>query len=410
VADTVLVAVSGPAETLLVQAAEASRGRVVVVRRCADSAELLAAAAVGLGRVAVCAAELPGLDRDTIAALQHAGVRVLLLTDPARAPGRRMVALGPDRVAAMPGDPRSAGALVDEIVDLVRARPADGPPAAGSDPPSARPAGALIAVWGPTGAPGRTSIAINLAAELAASHGTTLLADADTYGGSVAQLVGLLDEAPGLAAAARAAGQGVLDLPALARLAPVLAPELRLLSGITRADRWGELPAAALDAVWAVSRRLARWVVVDTGFSLEQDEVLSYDTRAPQRNAATLSALTAADLVVVVGAGDPVGMQRLVRGLSELTDAGIGRSRTVVVNRVRASVAGPRPARAVREALARYAGVNDVQVVPEDGAAFDAAVRDGRTVREVAAGSAGHRALVELTEHVVVAAAPLPVG
>ena len=46
----------------------------------------------------------------------------------------------------------------------------------------------VVAVWGPTGAPGRTTIAVTLATELAAL-GITVLVDADTYGGSVAQAV-----------------------------------------------------------------------------------------------------------------------------------------------------------------------------------------------------------------------------
>jgi Mrp family chromosome partitioning ATPase len=65
-----------------------------------------------------------------------------------------------------------------------------------------------VAVWGPTGAPGRTTVAVNLAAELALLGRHTLVVDADTYGGTIAQAVGLFDESPGLAAAARAAGQG----------------------------------------------------------------------------------------------------------------------------------------------------------------------------------------------------------
>ena len=63
----------------------------------------------------------------------------------------------------------------------------------------------------PTGAPGRSTVALNLAAELAV-HAPTLLVDCDTYGSSVAQSLGLLDEAPGMAAACRAADQGALDL------------------------------------------------------------------------------------------------------------------------------------------------------------------------------------------------------
>ncbi|MBU4215678.1 MAG: hypothetical protein KJ792_13600 [Actinobacteria bacterium] len=399
--DTVLLALPGPTESLVVQAAEATGGAVVVVRRCADTAELLAAAAAGLGRVAVCSPELPDLDRDAVEALRAAGLQMLLLADLSRGPGRRAIGLGADRVQVAPADAQAAEAVVAEISGLVR-QEAPATPMRGV-PTTAMPSvagGRLVAVWGPTGAPGRTSLAVNLAAELAAAHGTAVLVDADTYGGSVAQVVGLLDEAPGLAAAARAAAQGTLDLATLARLAPVLAPDLRLLSGIARADRWSELAGPALDVVWRLARGLAAWVVVDTGFSLEQDEVLSYDTRAPRRNAATLSALAAADLVVVVGAGDPVGMHRLVRGLSELTETGVPGERIVVVNRVRSSVAGPRPAAAVREALGRYAGVDRVHVIPEDREAFDTAMREGRLLREVAPGSAARRAVAELASRV----------
>ena len=91
-----------------------------------------------------------------------------------------------------------------------------GGPSDGVEPGSGR----VVAVWGPTGAPGRTTIAVTLATELAALGIPTVLVDADTYGGSVAAL-SFLDEAPGIAAATRAADQGTLDLPTLARLAPV---------------------------------------------------------------------------------------------------------------------------------------------------------------------------------------------
>jgi MinD-like ATPase involved in chromosome partitioning or flagellar assembly len=349
-------------------------------------------------------------------------------------------------------------------------------PGAAPDVPSR---GRVIAVWGPTGAPGRTTVAVNLAAELAAlAHdptgtappagrrpgpswfargsrtgarngaaagssadgkesrgengvvpgvrtpdaegaltrraadraagpardpapdgpGGALLIDADTYGGTVAQVVGLLDEAPGIAAAARAAGQGSLDARSLARLTPVIGPGLRVLTGISRADRWPELPASSLDVVWERARVLATWVVVDCGFSLEQDEVLSYDTHAPRRNAATLSALDAADVVVVVGAGDPVGVQRLVRGLAELTESGVGSDaeRVVVVNRVRASAAGPRPEHAVADALERYAGVTGAHLLPDDRSGVDAALLTGGTLAESAPQSPVRAAIARL--------------
>ncbi len=55
-----------------------------------------------------------------------------------------------------------------------------------------------------------------MADEIARAGVDVLLADADTYGASVAQHLGLLDESSGLAAAARAAGNGSLGLTELA--------------------------------------------------------------------------------------------------------------------------------------------------------------------------------------------------
>ena len=84
---------------------------------------------------------------------------------------------------------------------------------------------------GPTGAPGRTTVAVNLASEIAAAKTSTLLVDLDTYGGSVAQVLGPR-QAPGVAAACRAAEQGSLDVTGLARLSPQIAPHLRVLTGM----------------------------------------------------------------------------------------------------------------------------------------------------------------------------------
>ena len=70
--------------------------------------------------------------------------------------------------------------------------------------------GTVVAVWGPGGAPGRTSLAIAIAAELGAAGVYTALGDADTHGASIAPALGLLDEAPGFAAACRLAGAGAL--------------------------------------------------------------------------------------------------------------------------------------------------------------------------------------------------------
>jgi Flp pilus assembly CpaE family ATPase len=123
---------------------------------------------------------------------------------------------------------------------------------------------------------------------------------------------------------------------------------------------------------------------------------------APRRNGATLSALEAADVVLAVGAGDPVGLQRLVRGLGDLAEVLPDVRARVVVTRVRSSSVGPSPERRVREALERYAGVHDVVVVPDDRPAVDAALLAGRTLAESAPGSPARRAVADLAAELAV--------
>jgi MinD-like ATPase involved in chromosome partitioning or flagellar assembly len=290
---------------------------------------------------------------------------------------------------------------VTGVTDLLEEGPQDGVPGG----LLSSGAGRVVAVWGPTGAPGRTTIAVNLATELAGLGIPTVLVDADTYGGSVAQALSFLDEAPGIAAATRAADQGTLDLPTLARLAPTATGGLRVLTGIPKAERWPEIRPAALERVLTVCRSLAQVVVVDCGFNLEEDEELSYDTMAPRRNAATLTTLAAADEVVVVGGCDPVGLQRLVRGLQELGTVQAP-APTVCVNRVRSGAVGSHPERRVSEALSRFAGVTDVLFVPDDPGALDTALLEGRALAECAPQSPVRPAVRAVAERV----AGAPVG
>ncbi|KGN40414.1 AAA family ATPase, partial [Knoellia aerolata] len=262
------------------------------------------------------------------------------------------------------------------------------------------PARALVtAVWGPTGAPGRTTIAVALASHLAARGVRTLLVDLDTWGASVAQYLALIDEAPGVAAAARASEQGTLDLAALSRVAPEVTERLRVLTGIPTPSRWPELRTGAVEDILEQARGLVDHVVVDCGFALEDDEELSYDTAAPRRNATTLTALERSDSLVAVGAADPIGLQRLVRAVQ---DVGVVPSPvpTVVVNKVRASATGPRPERALADVLSRFAGLEDPIFVPWAPEECDAALLAGRSLVEQAPTAPVTAAVARIAESV----------
>jgi MinD-like ATPase involved in chromosome partitioning or flagellar assembly len=281
-----------------------------------------------------------------------------------------------DPASALSGgpDPRwPAGAAAAATVDPARVvgpESADAPHAGSGGGRS----GTVIAVWGPTGAPGRSTVAMGIADEAAAAGAVVLLIDADVYGGVLAAAFGLLDESPGLAGACRTASNGRLDGATLTGLCWSLAPGLTVLTGITRADRWPEVRPSAIPMVLEVARGLADVVVVDCAPILETDEEISYDTMAPRRNGATLAVLADADIVLAVGAGDPPGIERLVRGLAELADAVPGASPRVVVNRIRRSAASRRE---IDDALARFAGLGVSAHLPEDRDATDAAWRRG---------------------------------
>lgn len=419
----VLTAIGDTArEASFVAALERRDLGVRVVRRCIDLADLLAAAAAGTAQAVVLSADLRRLDRDALTRLAVAGVAVVGLVGDEEAE-RRLRQLGLAHVLPADSPPEEITAAV---VAAVEAGPIGAISAAAlefGDPAGALPlsatlaepgpelepgSGLVVAVWGPAGAPGRSTVAVGVASELAELGTSALLVDADTYGGVAAQLLGLLDEAPGLAAACRAANSGALDVAALSSLARQVTPRLRVLTGISRADRWPEIRPTALDVVLATSRSLAAVTVVDCGFSLEQDEELVYDVAAPRRNGATTTALQAADVVLAVASADPVGLQRLVRGLAELRELAPGASVRVVVNRVRRGPTGPgEPQAEICAALGRYAGVSDPAFVPYDRSGLDASLAAGRTLAEVAPSSPARDALRSLAASLVGAEPPV---
>ncbi|MGO4803626.1 CpaE family protein [Arthrobacter sp. 2MCAF15] len=406
----------------LVGGLERLHGPVSVVRRCGELAELLAACQSGLARAAVVATGSEELTASLVDRLSAVGVVVIALTDnPEETARLRTIGVAAEAravdaaalasrisaaVAQLSGDghrQEPAAADVDSASSAAATAAGQSPRpsvahAAGTRSDAAK--GRIIAVWGPAGAPGRTLVAANIAGELAAEGQSVLLVDADSYGASVAALLGLLDEAAGLAQACRLADQGLLDAEALLRIATTVATKagtFRVLTGITRADRWTELRAAALTLVLERAREIADVTVVDTGFCLEADDELGFDAGAPRRNAATLRSLELADTVFAVGAADSIGVPRLVRGLAELQAAVPQASPQVVMNKVRAAAVGRSPERQLRAAWERYGpAVSLSAFLPSDPAASDAALLSGALLLESAPESELRRAIAKL--------------
>jgi len=175
-------------EAALVAACQEGRLPAEVLHRCYDLGDLLAVAAAGQAEVALIGAATRWLDRDALARMAAAGLAVVGVAPAGDEDSeRRLRQLGLQYVGS---DADPPAALVDLARAALAAEPAPGEeptePVEPQAPPDAEGRRTLIAVWGPTGAPGRTTVAVNLAFEAAPLAGEVLLVDADTYDGTVA--------------------------------------------------------------------------------------------------------------------------------------------------------------------------------------------------------------------------------
>ncbi|UUW87154.1 AAA family ATPase [Pimelobacter simplex] len=394
----VLLVSTGAAWESRALAALADHPGTVLLKRCVDVADLLAAARTGQAEAAVLGVDLPGLDQGVVDDLRRQGVRMVgVATDPGHST-ERAARLGIATVLA--------AERVDELGAVLVALPStDLPPPLSPPPPPPAPAtaapraaagrqGRVIVVWGPAGAPGRTTLAAGLAGELARRGLGTLLVDADPYGGTLAQQLGVLDEVSGLLAATRLAASGVLDERFTATQRR-LSAHLRLLSGLPRPDRWPEVRPGALTALLDRARSEGQ-VVVDTGFAIAPDPFGDPGgTGRPERDGLTREALEAADDILLVGTADPVGLARLARALGELRGLVPTTRVRVVVNRMRPTLGWREPD--VRALLAGFGAHDGVHVLPDDQAAVDRALVAGRMLVE-SGDSALRRALARLVD------------
>ncbi len=375
---TLLVSTGAGWESRALTALNADPG-VVVLKRCVDVDDLLAAASAGQAQVAVLGAEVSGLDAAVVAELASYGVRPVAVAADADAARSRAGRIGVDAVVP--------AARIDDLVAVVAggAEPTEPrteapmsapPPAAAPAAPAAR--GRVVAIWGPGGAPGRTTVASALAAELGRRQLAALLVDADPYGGTVAQQLGILDEVSGLLSAARLVAGGGLD-ERFETVQRAVDGRFRVITGLPRADRWVEVRPGTLERVVERARAEAH-VVLDTGFSLEESPVGDLGAR-PERNGLTFEALEVADDILVVGAADPVGLARLARAIAEVHERVAAPRLRVVVNRMRSGL-GWREADVVAM-LGGFGRAEGVHFLPDDQAGVDRALVAGRALVEM---------------------------
>ena len=251
--------------------------------------------------------------------------------------------------------------------------------------------GKIVTVWGTHGAPGRSTIAFNLAA-LAAQQGQQVcLIDADTYAPSLDALMALEDTGSGLAILCSDADRAQLDekkAGAIMERVPLKNGTFDFLSGITSSSRWPEVRARAFSEVLEWLKHRYDLVICDVAAPIEVDEELTFDGPAPRRNAATLTALACADRVIALGEADVIGLPRLINLAREVQSRpDLFAPETDVqywLNRSRREAAGFNPEAKMSDNWARYLSVPLTGVIPYERKVMDRLRRNGEALLEVA--------------------------
>lgn len=333
-----------------------------LVLRCLDRAELLAAVRGAMIDLVVCVGAPPWLDLHALSEIAEHGARLVgVASDPLEAESLR-------RLGVPLASPASG---IREIVDN---EPTESSPAtAGDDAPRA-PSGRLVAVWGPKGAPGRSTVSVELASEIASNGTSTALVDADTYGGDLSQMLAVVEELPTTVWAAQAAADGHLDgrsLRTMLRRTGARGPVL--LPGINRPELWTDISRYAWERLISVFSSFFAFTVMDLGFGIEHDDRTRQD-----RDRLTRQTIGAADHVVAVCRADPIGIKTFLWSIERLKDLRPLDDVLVVANRVAAGDADE-----VRYVLKKHLGKRPIVCLPTRHAEVRAAVDRGVPIREV---------------------------
>jgi MinD-like ATPase involved in chromosome partitioning or flagellar assembly len=224
----------------------------------------------------------------------------------------------------------------------------------------------VIAVSGPYGSSGKTTVAINIALELSAEKARVLLIDAHTQGPSVANHFLLSEQPPGLAAALRISNQQRFDLEQLERVSfQFQKSSLRIMPG-SQSLHGQSFDESAIGSMLAIAKQSFDFTVVDLS-AVPVDDL-------SQQAALTRSILAQADKSVLVALADPVGIFRLLN--VETTALELTSEPLLVINRVRNSVISQARSE-IAITLQRLSSLEPKAYLPDDPSHIDQALKTG---------------------------------
>ena len=239
-----------------------------------------------------------------------------------------------------------------------------------------------VAVWGPAGASGKSTLALNLADALAVAGKRILLIDSDLVAPRLALQVAASDQSTGISAACKLAREAKLDSAELLRVSIKVdsaGSSFWLLPGISGASRWPEITPSAIEAILRTASTEFDVAIFDLASSLEP--ALRTDGAALGRNELTRYVVSNAEKLICLAHADAIGVHRMLRQLLDVQRLRADASLHLIVNRVRETVSGSKAEAQLRETFASLVKITPFAFLPDDPANTDAAVRSGVPVR-----------------------------
>lgn len=236
------------------------------------------------------------------------------------------------------------------------------------------------------GSPGATSLAINVAFELALAKHKVCVLDFDFHSPNLLATLAQESITAGLMGAKRLLSQQRLTGDELNRFLMVLnfdGTKVSVLPGLgSPAKETTPLDVDSATALIALAKSQFDYVLIDVGDltrNLEFSEGI----------------LKSVDLSFLICAGDPIGVRRFL-WLKQRLDETALESAQLIVNRVRESVLGSNPKRQLADTLWRLANTEVCAFLPNDSLAFDQALLDGLPIQLLKKASPARHAVAML--------------
>lgn len=194
----------------------------------------------------------------------------------------------------------------------------------------------LITVWGPQGATGKSTIALNLAYELAVLGQRVILLDLDTHCPALNLLLPIQETSAGLTGAARLIRQGRFGPEALERLSLNIRHgrnRFRFLPGLPNASRWVEVTPETIQQLIYVCKQNFDLIIADVASPIEESLMVPDSPTA--RNSASRTAIKLSSRILVCLSDSKLSLARYLNTFTAINE--LQKDRLLLINRAQNS-------------------------------------------------------------------------